>query len=188
MSSHGISKKAIGLVEHRSIDVFHANMLFSDGIICEKLSNHFKCPYVVSVRNTDVNMLFLWKIPWIKKRGLKALTCSHGVIFLSPAYKDKLFERLNNRQKDALEGKTYIIPNGIDDFWFDNIYHNRVINDTDAIRVITSGKINENKNHITVAKALALLEEKGIKVSYIVVGKTENESIRKNLKHIPLFL
>lgn len=42
-------------VELNSVGIIHAHTLFSDGVLAYKAHKEFGMPYVVAVRNTDVN-------------------------------------------------------------------------------------------------------------------------------------
>ncbi len=55
------------------IDLIHAYTLFTDGNCAMELSKKYGIPYVVAVRNTDVNDFFK-KFPWLRKRLIHAYT------------------------------------------------------------------------------------------------------------------
>ena len=83
--------------QHRKTppDILHGNMLFADGCICRYAAKKFKIPYIVSVRDTDMHLMFLWKLPWLKRLGIKNLQYASRVVFLGAAYREELLARLN---------------------------------------------------------------------------------------------
>lgn len=165
----------------KSYDLIHAYTLFTDGNCARKLSKKYGIPYVVAVRNTDVNDFFRL-MPHLRKRGVKTMLDAKAVFFLSEAYRRQVFEKyIPERYHDILREKSYIIPNGIDDFWFENSpkQDNKADN---AIKLIYAGRIDKNKNIPTIQRAAALLREKGMKVSLTVVGKVADEKIYDTIK------
>jgi glycosyltransferase involved in cell wall biosynthesis len=152
-------------------EILHGNMLFGDGSVCRYISSKYKVPYVVSVRNTDMNGWFFWSIPWIRKMGIRNLNNASAVIFLSEPYKEELIKKLPSKYKKAVMQKSFVIPNGINSFWLNNKYDKeRVL--SRKVRFITVGSIEHNKNQINVATALELFTKKtGRDIEYVVVGK-----------------
>lgn len=167
-----------GLENHITVeqyDLIHAYTLFTDGNCARKLSKIYGIPYVVAIRNTDVNDFFKL-MPHLRKRGIDIMRDASAVFFLSEAYKKQVFERyIPEKYKNELEKKVYIIPNGIDEFWIKNkpILKLRDVNSKTA-KLIYAGKINKNKNIPTIQKAVKFLEKEGYNVSLTVVGKVED--------------
>lgn len=177
IAAHKLNKK----LDRNSIDVFHANMMFGDGLIARTLSDKHQVPYVLSIRNTDLNLWFLWKLPWIKVEGMKNLLGADQIVFLSNTYKKKLFDLIPNNIRDKIEKKCVVIPNGVDDFWLDNIAHKKERN-SQAITFLTVGRLEYNKNQIGVARALKEYSNRtGNSIQYIVVGDCPDEDIRNQL-------
>ena len=76
--------------------------LFTDGNCAMRLFEKFKVPYIVAVRNTDVND-FLKKLPWLRNRGLRVMRKASAICFLSEAYQKQVFERyIPERYKEDL--------------------------------------------------------------------------------------
>lgn len=162
-------------------NLIHAFTLLTDGNVAYTLNKKYKIPYVVAIRDTDINDFFRLK-PYLISRGVKIMKNASAVFFLSESYKQLVFDKfIPKNDKDQIEKKTYIIPNGIDDFWFDNIYVDKDINSNLAriekkeISVICVGKISKRKNIPKVQEALKILREKGWNVTFSVVGKVEDE-------------
>lgn len=58
-----VLKNYISRIQAEKIDITHGNMMFGDGYLCRKIYEKTGIPYVLSVRNTDLNLWFLWKLP-----------------------------------------------------------------------------------------------------------------------------
>src|SRR5690606_14547065 len=56
----------------KDYSIIHAHSLFSNGLIAMKLKKEFNIPYVVAVRNTDVNTFFKYMIH-LRKLGIEIL-------------------------------------------------------------------------------------------------------------------
>lgn len=164
--------------------MIHAHSLFSNGYIAMKLKEKYNIPYVVAVRNTDVN-LFFKRMIHLRKIGVKILRNADRIIFLSEAYKNQVLNTyLLENIREEICSKISIIPNGIDDFWFENISNARKSKLDKKIRFIQVGDINKNKNILTTVKALKLLESEGYTVSLDLVGKIKDKKIYNEIKNI----
>jgi len=77
--------------------------------------------------------------------------------------------------------KSLIIPNGIDDFWINNINdNNKQIGST--IKLLFTGEIRKNKNIIGVIEAVAKLESYDIEYLIVGEGLNDEESYLKLIK------
>lgn len=162
----------------KKYDVIHAYTLFTDGNCARKLSKKYGIPYVVAVRNTDVNDFFRL-MPHLRHRGVKTMLEAKAVFFLSESYRKQVFEKyIPKKYHDEIQRKTYIVPNGIDDFWFKNL--NRKIEKKDfskEVKLVYAGGIDRNKNIETTQSAMRILRERGINVSLTVVGKVKEREV-----------
>lgn len=181
---HRLKKAAnyfLSKITTSEIDILHGNMMFGDGYICREIYKKTNIPYVLSVRNTDLNLWFLWKLPWIKNVGIDNLLCAKAVIFLSSSYKKVLLNRLPHNIREKIDEKSFVIPNGIDDFWFNNREKKNIF-PKEIIKFITVGRIEENKNQVAVAEALSRFRAmRRIDISYTVVGDCKDENMKKRL-------
>lgn len=160
-------------------DLIHAYTLFTDGNVAYKLKKEYpNMQYVVAIRNTDVNTFFKYMFH-LRRRGIEIMKEASAIFFLSNAYKNEVFNKyIPENVKKELEEKTYIIPNGIDDFWISECYtEKKEIKNSKVINIIYAGRIDANKNIETTQKALKLLRKKGYKTSFSVVGKIENKKV-----------
>ena len=184
-----MARRCKKICKNERIELLHGNMMFGDGFICRYISKKLNIPYIVSVRNSDLNTGFFWKFPWIKSIGYKNLYQASAIVFLSQSYKQKLFHRLPEKIYRDIENKVYIIPNGIDDYFLDNINSskNRPGNN---VRIIFVGKINSNKNLEKTIEAVDILRSNGRNVEVVAVGDIlddkYNDFFRKAyIQHIP---
>lgn len=167
-----IRKALEAIIRVNKYDVIHAYTLFTDGNCARKLSKKYGIPYVVAVRNTDVNDFFRL-MPHLRNRGIKIMKDASAVFFLSEVYKKQVFEKyIPQNLWTEFENKVKVIPNGIDKFWLDDIpLNNKKINKDENINLIYAGKIDKNKNIRTTQAAMEILSKKGYKVSLTIVGK-----------------
>lgn len=174
-------QKILNAIERKydvsSFDLIHAYTLYTDGNVARILSEKYGVPYVVAVRNTDINVFFK-KMIHLRKRGIKTLLSSKHVFFLSNSYRNFLLEKYLDREKrEKVSAKSLIIPNGIDKFWLENTFKDRdyaKISESireKQIKILYVGNIDKNKNITTTCGAKSLLEEKGWNVDFSVVGK-----------------
>lgn len=166
----------------KQYNLIHAFTLMTDGNTAYQLSKEYGIPYVVAVRDTDINAFFRIK-PYLRPLGIRIMLNASAVIFLSTAYKNLVLEKyVPLKHRITIEKKTYVIPNGIDDYWFENIYRKRNIETTiqrikeKEISIVCVGKINKRKNIPTVQKALHILRKRGWTVDFNVIGKIEEPS------------
>ena len=166
------------------LDIIHGNKLFCDGYICRKLSKLKNIPYCVSVRDTDINSKFSWKIPWIRRMGLRNIAEASAIIFLSEKYQEKLVEKVPKSYRESILKKSYIVPNGIDDYYIENaVYRNN--NRIDVIRIISVGKISKRKNLETTIAACKLLIDSGKKVELNIIGPIVDREYDAMIKETP---
>lgn len=154
-------------------DILHAHSLFSNGYIAYMLNKKYDVPYIVAVRNTDLNTFFK-KMPHLRNLGIKILSNAKSIVFLSSAYKRKMIEKYIpiNIQKEVLK-KSYVIPNGIDKFWFNNSPVNKPKLFNKEIKIIYVGRIKGSKNITTTIKTCEILKDRGYNIKFTVVGPVE---------------
>jgi glycosyltransferase involved in cell wall biosynthesis len=167
--------------EMNDFSIVHAHSLFSNGYIALRVKKDFGIPYVVAVRNTDANAFFKYMIH-LRKLGVKILKEAEKVIFLSKTYRDFVVEKYVFAElKKEILNKTEIITNGIDDFWFQNKGAMKACPRKENLRLVYAGIINKNKNLITIAKAIEILQQKGYNVQFTVVGRIANKRIYQQI-------
>lgn len=109
-------------VDLGKVDVVNASFLFSEGEVARQLKEKYGIPYSTAVRNTDLNYFFTLR-PDLRKTGRTILDEADAVVFLSEGYRNELMKKyLWGPQRQNLLAKSHIIPNGLEKFWFDNLY------------------------------------------------------------------
>lgn len=154
-------------VEDLKYDLAHATTLFSDGPIAYRLWQERTVPYVVTVRNTDINE-FLAVAPWAWPMGMKVLKRAQKIVFISKAPMEKFCRHfLIKRILPEIKDKFVIQPNGVDDYWLDhvqegekNVSHN----------IIYVGRFDLNKNVVRLIHAVVGLKEKYTDIKLHLVG------------------
>lgn len=175
-------------------DCLHAYTLFTDGNCARRIGRKYGIPYVVAVRDTDVNV-FLKKAFYLRGRAVNILRDASAVFFLSEGYRKQVLETyVPKRLRGAIRAKSRVIPNGIDDFWLQNRntdklrnvqeLHSRILSDR-SLRVVCAGVINHRKNHLATQEALQLLRQQGWSVRYQIVGKVLDQKLFEKIMAYP---
>lgn len=168
----------------KNFTISHAHSLFTNGYIAMKLKKDFGIPYIVAVRNTDTNIFFK-KMFHLRRIGVEILINADRVIFLSKPYKDEVVQRyVPDKYRKEVNNKSSIVPNGIDDYWFDNIVSQKKEPSSTDLRLLQIGDINRNKNIETTVKAVELLIRKQYKVRLDVVGKVKDQKVFDKFKDL----
>lgn len=167
-------------------DLLHAYTLFTDGNVAYKLHKEFGIPYVVAIRNTDVNN-FLKYMVHLRPRAVKIMENASEVFFLSEAYRKEVFQKyVPSAKRSLIYDKAHIVPNGIDDYWFRNLYIDRKpYRNERPLEIIYAGGIDRNKNIETTQSALSILRSRGMKINFTVVGKIKDRQIFEKIAADP---
>ncbi len=173
-----------------NISVIHAHSLFSDGGVAYELFKKYRIPYIVAIRDTDINQYFQ-KAKHLKPYALKILKNAKAIIFLSPAYQEKVINTfVPVALQDNIIKKSLIIPNGISDFWLTNTYKNRPVFDhqKEQINLIFVGQIIRRKNIENVIKAgIELSKRIDKKVNILLIGQQKDQAYYKYLSTLGHF-
>ncbi|MFC3611988.1 glycosyltransferase family 4 protein [Staphylococcus piscifermentans] len=166
------------------ISLSHAHTLTNDGILAYSLFQKYNIPYVLTIRNTDVNFSIKYK-KHLKPLFNKTIKSAELIIFPNHVYKDKLMTLFKgNAEVEKKLEKSIVIPNGIDGYWHKNKKAERkTLENKKVIDLIYVGRIYKNKNLHRVLKAITEInEQKKYKLKFNVVGKVINQKYFKNLK------
>ena len=165
-------KKNINL---KDIDIIHAHTVFTDGYVAYKIYKELNIPYVVAVRNTDINAFF--KI--YKNTGKKILLNAKKIVCLSEGYKKRISKMFDNRTNEIIKKKCIAIPNGIDDFWFNRPIKEKEKN-KEELTVITSANFDKNKNLEVILKACDILQQEQ-KIKLFICGKLMYKNLQEEI-------
>jgi len=157
-----------------------AHTLWSDGAIAYLSFIFFKTPYIVVLRNSDLNW-FIPKLPHYRWLVRRIIASAQSVIFVSPVYERRFLKGYPELHRAAK--RTAVIPNGIDEFWLENALNIQVKRE---LLVLFVGRFDRNKNLTAVVKASALAREVIPGLRLLVVGGQVAEFLRlANLREVP---
>lgn len=166
----------------KEFDLALGYSLFSNGYLAYSVSKYFNIPYLVIVQNTDINYYFK-KFFFMRNIGRRVLFHASKVIFLSVGYKDFLLNKyIDPDSRTFVERKSVVIPFGIDEYWFSNLFLGEKKLNNNELKLLFVGRVNHNKNIRTTIEACELLIKKGIKLSFTVVGPIEDEELGRKLQ------
>ncbi|MDR9765629.1 glycosyltransferase family 4 protein [Shewanella baltica] len=128
----------------------HAHTLYADGIPAFLCSFINKLPFIITVRNTDVNLGFKYYLQYkfLAKLALRKAKC---IVFISHAHKG-IFQAYFGSE---FNGKIHVIPNGIDDYYISNSLLEKKM-DT-KLHALYVGQVNKNKNLYDSIEAFSIL-------------------------------
>lgn len=152
------------------IDCIHAHMLFTDAGVAYKAHLQYGIPYILAIRDTDINFFMKYFIH-TRKYIKKVLLNAEKIILISPSYKKKLFEFLTTYEIAQLDSKIEVIPNGLSPFWIKNRVESCHLINEKNIKLIQVSKLDKRKNITTTIKVVKELKNRGYKAELIVVGK-----------------
>lgn len=188
VKQHKILKCIQNIFSVEKYDCYHAYTVFTDGNVARELWKKTKIPYVVAVRNTDVN-LFFKQLFYLRNVGIKVLRDAKAIFFLSEAYKEEVIEKyIPEKYKLQISKKSYIMPNGIDNFWHDNIWNERNIKSvverlrSQNVKLVYAGVIDKNKNVTLTCEAKRKMEELGWGIDFTVVGRIRDNAVFSQIK------
>lgn len=177
-----IYKALLNEIDINEFDIIHSHLLFNGGPVALKIKEEFNIPFNVSIRSTDENVFM--KIPFFNKFSDIVLSNSSGVQFLSPAFKERFIENyVSNKIIEEIKNKSYVLPNGLEEFWLNNINRNKKFNEqNNIIEILFVGKIGKQKNPLTILKAMEKLINKGFNPNLTVIGQKVDEEVYNSLE------
>lgn len=153
------------------VKVIHAHTWFSDGGLAYELHKKTGIPYIVTIRNTDLNLFFKYMLH-LRDYGVKILNAASKIIFISTVYKERFLDLnyIKNKCSENLHNKCLVIPNGIDDFWLSNRF-NKVRKLHAPVKLLYVGNFSKNKNVMRLIQAVELLNNNGADFELTIVGE-----------------
>lgn len=133
----------------------HATTLLTDGGLAYQLYKQYGIPYIVAVRNTDVNE-FLKFMPHTWMDARKILLNAKKIIFINKGLRDDLVRHPAIRGiASEIEDRFLLMPNGINDYYLDHISHEQ----RTGQNIAYVGRFSTRKNVVRLAKAVLKLRE-----------------------------
>ncbi len=139
----------------RTVRFIHAHTWYSDGGVAYELHKKYNIPYIVAVRNTDLN-LFLKYFLHERGYGKKILQNANKIITISAVYKKRMLEdpRLSHIMNDVQQ-KVMVIPNGVDPYWIESkVAERKIAEDKKSVQLLYVGKFDKGKNVFNLVNAV----------------------------------
>ena len=160
-------------------NIIHAHTLFSSGFSAFLLHKKFRLPYIVTIRNTDINIFFKYMLH-LRCIGRTIMNNAQNITFLSSSYRDFVVTKyFAKKDRQIILDKSVVIPNGIDEFFLENKFVVKRATNIKFIKLIYVGEIYSNKNIESTIKVCKLLFAKGYNVKYTIVGEILNSKYHK---------
>ena len=168
-----VYKELLDAVNIQEYNIIHAITLFTDGAVAYRVYKDYGIPYIITVRNTDINE-FMYVAPHTWRIGMKVLLNAQKIIFISKAPMESFCRHfLVKWMLPKIKERFIMQPNGLDDFWLDHLNKGIIRKNCDIIYV---GRFDWNKNVIRLAEAvLALKNEFGDIRLHLVGGDGDKE-------------
>ncbi len=153
-----------------AVSCIHATTLFSDGAVAYRLKQRYGIPFMVAVRNTDVNdfMRYMPHLWWVHRAVLQSAS---RVVCIAPAlHRDLMrhFSLLGMRQQ--LTSKMETICNGINAFWLQNLSLNENQHKKNH-HILYVGNFTPNKNVLRLSEAVLSLQGQLPDIQLHLVGE-----------------
>lgn len=145
----------------------HAHFLYSDGAVARKLQKAHGLPYLVAVRNADLNTFMRYRPDLAAVRD-DVLRHASRVVFLSPAYREAVVARLPTTLREMVLAKALVVPNGIGPDWLTEPPADPG-RTAGPLRLLYVGDFTPNKNIAGIVAALQLVREQ-CEATLTVVG------------------
>lgn len=157
------------------VNLVHAHYLFSAGGIAYEIKQRLGTKYIAAVRNSDMNYFFRFGFH-LRRFGVKVLQEASKIVFISPSYRDLLINRYVPMElRHSIRAKSSVIPNGVDDYWLNNVYRREPHKDSRTVRLLFVGELSRNKNIETSIGVTKLLRRRGLDASIAIVGDGPDE-------------
>lgn len=164
-----IVKNVEGVFDMTKVDLIHASTLCFDGAVAYELSKKYGIPFIVAVRNTDVNSYYR-KLIWRKAYFTKILEKAQKVIFISPKYRENFLKNQVSKSKyQFFENKMIVLPNGLNKLFLDNLNTKRK-QVGQNFSMIYVAAFYKGKGLIETMKAIEYLRNKGYSITLNAIG------------------
>lgn len=163
-------------IDLSKISYIHAHTWYSDGGAAYLLSLKYNIPYIVAIRNTDINLFFKYFIHE-RQFGKKILLNAKKIITISEVYKERILQHKSlSSIKSIIESKLIVIPNGVDEFWINNKIDFIKRSNLEQSKLLYIGKFDKGKNVVNLIKAVKKINQNSdTKLSLTLVGGGGND-------------
>lgn len=157
-------------IDFTKVNIIHAHTWYSDGGVAYLLHKRYNIPYVITIRNSDLNV-FQKYLLHERAFGMNILKNAQNIILISASYKERVLnEKSLQSIKSNIQDKLMIIPNGVDDFWINNRVYAKKKIDYDKINCLYVGRFTKGKNVDLLQYAIKELNTESINIHLHLVG------------------
>lgn len=151
--------------------------LFSDGAVANELFKRHGIPFVVAIRNSDVNHYFKYRF-WLKGYIKGVFLNASRIIFPSPSY-IKIIEEIVGKAffEQHIRNKIEVVGNIIHNRWFKNVKNKEKL--TGEINLLYAGEFSKNKRLEAIISSFDLFSKK-YKARLFLVGNYGDNVVRIN--------
>lgn len=168
-------------IELKKVNYVHAHTLFADGGLAYKLKKKFGIHYIVAVRSTDIRG-YLRRMPHCRIFMNAIIKEADKVIFISPSMKQEMEKYMTHKGIKILNQKSIIKPNGIVDYWHENINRAKnIAKNTKNLNLIQVSELDNNKNLYATINVIEILNKNGINTKLNVIGAGRKEEEYKKI-------
>lgn len=161
------------------VDIIHAHTWFSDGFVAYNLYCESKIPYIIAVRNSDINFFYKYCLH-LRSKAIQVLKSASKIVLISPCYYNRLKALLPYDVFEYIKDKIQIIPNGINKDWLRlRRYHSKLSN---IPHIVFCGNFDKNKNITGLIKAIDIVYSKGYKCKLSLIGKKCDDKYTKRIE------
>src|SRR5690606_3817810 len=176
-------------VDFSKIKMIHAHTWYSDGGVAYLSSQKYNIPYIVAVRNTDLNVHYKYFIQH-RKFGSKILNNAARIILIGE-YQKMFFDKQMSIGYSN-ENKMMIIPNGVDSYWIKNAESFVHKTENAPFKILYVGTFIKRKKLVELQKAIIDISEENKIVCQLHIvgggGKQTKEILDNVDKHPDLFI
>jgi len=166
-------------VDFSKVNLIHAHTWYSDGGVAYLLSKKYNIPYIIAVRNTDLNVHYKYFVHH-RRLGYKILESAKEIILIGE-YQNKFFK---NNFEDNIYSKIKVIPNGVNNFWIDNSKIFKPEKDINKFKILYVGTFIKRKKLLELQQAVIELSKiNNSKLELHIVGEGGKQT-KKILKFI----
>lgn len=165
------------------IDFIHAHTWYSDGGAAYLLSKKYNIPYIIAVRNTDLNVHYKYLI-YYRNFGLNILKNARRIILIGE-YQRNFFASLKAITPD-IKRKIEVVPNGVDSFWIKHFRDFRFKPIDGPFNILYIGTFLKRKRLLELQEALIKLNiNNDFKLHIVGGGGNASEKVLENITKYP---
>lgn len=147
-----------------------ASTLCADGGVAYELYKKYDIPYIVCVRNTDINSYFKY-MKFYKSYFYEILNNASKIIFISETVKNNFIkDSIPKSISLGIKNKSTVIFNGVNPIFLNNRKF-KINKKDDPIKILYYGGIIKLKNLVRVISAIRNLRGKGYNLEFTIIGK-----------------